>query len=920
MDPFSIATGVFGLLGTAATVIKFLDTVKSTIEDVPRSIGWALAEVNDVHSAIARLHSLFEHIDSVPNASRRLVAVQDAAVAVSELISSFDHLIDLLKPFGATNLELLKAWDKMKWVLKQDDVAKAVMRIQTHKGSLTLMLNILQCESDVVAMESRAALEQGINTLIEGNIVIQKRLDRMERLFIACLDDPSRASLAARASGSRGEDTLSVRSAAVTVRVQHALPAPEPEVSTALASDPAHTGATDATIQEAGAFPAFRLEFEEALAESGVYRRVQRPFDTFSIMSGDGHSIARTVMTTYSLAENASVLSSYPILDRAELRHPEFYASNRDEYRQARRFLGIGAARDRRSSEPGGSTSRSSLSESKNQAPPNLGTEVMGKWAATVRRTWRPRQFRFEVLFEVPVFFVCPPTNRRGPVRDAPIVYLDGTEQSLIDSRTMDPYEGSTETRVAISYALSSERASWLTLLAAIHDMERHSRQWDRESRFFDESLSGISFAESEYTTSVAIQSKLASWDKIPPGVRKPYATTVMAHIVEISALLGVHWLEFDRVNDRYFAEGGGFTLKGESVPGLGIAFEFQRSGGTLPPENRLIPTDDFKSLCFGSVPTIFRRDLDTRRLQGPDRTGRVEYLELSSRNEFAKTLTHIGCNASTIEYLLRDGYRDYHVFPVAFELIGMLCPILHIRGTGFRRLPNPTNHRWDVKSLSFWPMLLSYEKCLMYHPPPNVMGPPETANISAVDQIRRILEGLRPETEASAHVDLGQQDPDVSQPWNGRVSRQSPIPFKLQRLLHGALVEIDTLMSNRPHAIVQTVLRIHLQEVFRGINERGAVTADDDGMTSGPRFQDIYDSSPETKCDTWMEVYFKSVLPKVMAEVTGRFPDEAGAVWHLLVFRMLCWLMLHDFDPNDVQISEMKRTLLGSRLPVYIL
>lgn len=39
--------------------------------------------------------------------------------------------------------------------------------------------------------------------------------------------------------------------------------------------------------------------------------------------------------------------------------------------------------------------------------------------------------------------------------------------------------------------------------------------------------------------------------------------------------------------------------------------------------------------------------------------------------------------------------------------------------------------------------------------------------------------------------------------------------------------------------------------------------------------------------------------------------------IWCTLVFRMLCWLLLHDFHKKDVQIS--KSELFGSRLPVYI-
>jgi hypothetical protein len=39
--------------------------------------------------------------------------------------------------------------------------------------------------------------------------------------------------------------------------------------------------------------------------------------------------------------------------------------------------------------------------------------------------------------------------------------------------------------------------------------------------------------------------------------------------------------------------------------------------------------------------------------------------------------------------------------------------------------------------------------------------------------------------------------------------------------------------------------------------------------------------------------------------------------IWCTLVFRMICWLMLHDFNKLDVQVP--KSELLGSRMPVYV-
>lgn len=52
-------------------------------------------------------------------------------------------------------------------------------------------------------------------------------------------------------------------------------------------------------------------------------------------------------------------------------------------------------------------------------------------------------------------------------------------------------------------------------------------------------------------------------------------------------------------------------------------------------------------------------------------------------------------------------------------------------------------------------------------------------------------------------------------------------------------------------------------------------------------------------------------------AKTRQTWQQEAAAIWCVFVFRMLCWLTLHDFDKNDVQVS--KSELLGSRLPVYI-
>jgi hypothetical protein len=52
-------------------------------------------------------------------------------------------------------------------------------------------------------------------------------------------------------------------------------------------------------------------------------------------------------------------------------------------------------------------------------------------------------------------------------------------------------------------------------------------------------------------------------------------------------------------------------------------------------------------------------------------------------------------------------------------------------------------------------------------------------------------------------------------------------------------------------------------------------------------------------------------------AYVESKEKQEISDVWCVLIFRMICWLLLHDFHKLDVQID--KDGLFGSRLPVYI-
>jgi hypothetical protein len=314
----------------------------------------------------------------------------------------------------------------------------------------------------------------------------------------------------------------------------------------------------------------------------------------------------------------------------------------------------------------------------------NLNAKVMGKWHQSKKRILRPTEFRFEVQYDAPVIFLCPPTNRNGPVQNDPIRFLRGTDASLRDTwselQVDKREEEQRKTDKERIHTADNERASWVTLLSALQRMENESRKWQRDmydkphrppKRDSDPALDSkeiedlLERVELQYTLTAAVQRKRRTWDTMPTGVKRPYATTTMCHLVEMLAVLGIYWIEFDRTHDRYRAEGNGYMVTGEKISDLGIMFTFQVYGKNRFMENRVIPIDEVKELCFGFVPTLYRETSDNRRLVFPNDEPRdLSALQLSSRAEIAETLVLIGCNTNTVNYFLKENKKESHLFP----------------------------------------------------------------------------------------------------------------------------------------------------------------------------------------------------------------------------------------------------------------
>lgn len=304
----------------------------------------------------------------------------------------------------------------------------------------------------------------------------------------------------------------------------------------------------------------------------------------------------------------------------------------------------------------------------------NCGESVMGRWHESKKRKFRATELRFEVEFETPVFFVCPTTNKRGPIKNQPIKFVSGTSESLRETRALLPEDEEAQRQSrqeSTVHTADNERASWVVLLSQLQSMEKDSQKWQQSHYKANppEAHPQVTFAQ--HTLAVALQAKKRSWDTMPAGVKKPYATTTMCHLLEIVAMMGIHWKEFDRSRERYRAEGNGYILTGTNVPELGIMFTLQVTGKSRFMENRVIPVDEVKELCCGYVSTLFQEKKDTRRVEVLDaeskddkETKDLSFLQLGSLDEIAETMVLIECNTDTAKYFRSPDAKHGHLFP----------------------------------------------------------------------------------------------------------------------------------------------------------------------------------------------------------------------------------------------------------------
>ena len=139
-DPLSLAAGVVGILTAAAQISKLLIQFTKASRNAPTQARHVITEVSDTSVILSQLQSFLLGNEYTDRSRTSLLKVDQVVTIVSSCVLTFSELEQTLDGLKTGDMRIL---DNMKWARKESEIMATIQRLQNHKASLSLILNIL---------------------------------------------------------------------------------------------------------------------------------------------------------------------------------------------------------------------------------------------------------------------------------------------------------------------------------------------------------------------------------------------------------------------------------------------------------------------------------------------------------------------------------------------------------------------------------------------------------------------------------------------------------------------------------------------------------------------------------------------------------------------------------------------------------
>ncbi|KAL8946417.1 MAG: hypothetical protein Q9222_007187 [Ikaeria aurantiellina] len=143
MDPLSVSAAIIGLCTAAIQVNHLLKAFVDSSRHAPASARHTLTEVTAIYVCLNQLEAFLSGQQATSHSRRSMVMIEQIIVIFTDCVSIFSELEQVLDPIKTDGPT--RTIDRAKWALKEKSIKKLLMRLQTCKASLSLMLAIFTC-------------------------------------------------------------------------------------------------------------------------------------------------------------------------------------------------------------------------------------------------------------------------------------------------------------------------------------------------------------------------------------------------------------------------------------------------------------------------------------------------------------------------------------------------------------------------------------------------------------------------------------------------------------------------------------------------------------------------------------------------------------------------------------------------------
>lgn len=141
-DPLSVAASIVGILTAAAQVSLLLQKLYSKSKHAPQAIQDLKAEVDNMSRLLTQLQLYVLRKAKAKPSREALVLLEHVQVVLGSCVLTFSDLETMVESFDTD--QKLGIMDRVRWITKTSDVADMTNKVQSHKTSFMLMLQILQ--------------------------------------------------------------------------------------------------------------------------------------------------------------------------------------------------------------------------------------------------------------------------------------------------------------------------------------------------------------------------------------------------------------------------------------------------------------------------------------------------------------------------------------------------------------------------------------------------------------------------------------------------------------------------------------------------------------------------------------------------------------------------------------------------------